>query len=229
MAWADVEAKIKFWGVDGTLNDAGLRDFGTAFDSEQKGKILDALKDLYLRSPTARTLLDTGASDIWLLNRTGLGSKAFLNSRIAGIDLKEATSFEWMGRDGRFKVDQLGGHVIHELIHAIYGRRDLPDGPRPYNEANFDHLGETVRLQNEIFQEMGWGFGYWQVGYDATFEVNPALLRHDEFFSYTEGQSIDIAYFDNSRNSTPNNLDLSNRKDGSNDLIIGFEGDDTIN
>jgi len=41
MAWADVEAKIKFWGVDGTLNDAGLRDFGTAFDSEQKGKILD--------------------------------------------------------------------------------------------------------------------------------------------------------------------------------------------
>jgi hypothetical protein len=242
MAWVDVAAKIKFYGVDGTptlVNGIPAAGYGGAFSAlgTDKSDILTALEALYTNSLTARELLDRGVagSDIWLLNRTGAGSGAVENSRTAGIDLTQATTFQWMGRDGHFQLERLGGNVIHELIHAIDGTHDLADPfsgaalgsqPRPYNAFNFDHLGLTVEKQNEIFQEMGWGDGYWQVGYDATLDVNRPLLRTD--ISYSLGNTIDIAYFDSARNQTPDVLDLSNRLDNSNDLIIGFGGDDVI-
>ena len=60
-------------------------------------------------------------------------------------------------------------------------------------------------MQNNIFVEMGWGADYQQVGYDASFDVNRPLLRTD--ISYTQDQTIDIAYFDNASNRTSNILD----------------------
>src|SRR5262249_1681447 len=162
---------------------------------------------------------------IRLVGVTGGSYSASLGT--AGIDMPSVERFKWMGRDGRFQQERLGGNVIHELIHAIWGKADLVDPTtrqplglydlRDYNNRNFDHLGETVQLQNAIFQEMDWGFGYWQVGYDAIVDsaLTPLarrnLIQNDTGFSYTEGQSIAIAYFDDSRNKTPNNLDLSQR------------------
>ena len=130
----------------------------------------------------------------------------------------------------------MGGNTIHELIHAINGTPDLVDpvtgnalggADRDYNNPNFDFLGQTVRLQNQISQERDFGPGYSQVGYDATFDTAPAIFRND--ISYTEDKTIDIAYFDNNRNLSPNVLDLSLRTDNSRDLIIGLSGNDHIN
>lgn len=244
MAWSDVVARIKLYGpvdqgLDGepsTVN--GVTAYGGAFTIGQKNGILSALRDLYDRSPTARSLLDSGVlrSDIWLFHSPdGEGSAAFRNSNTATIDLFQAENFLWMGSDGSFQKEKLGGNVIHELIHAIAGFRDLVDpstGLPPvderydYNNPSFDFLGQTVQLQNTIFQEMGWGTCYSQVGYNATRDVDPAVLRTD--ISYTEGNLIDIAYFDTS-NRTPNVLDLSRRTDKLNDLIIGLDGNDRIN
>ena len=146
------------------------------------------------------------------------------------------SSISWMGDNGRFQTEKLGGTVIHELIHGIYGYRDLRDpdtgrelgdtDARDYNNPNFDFLGQTVRLQDQIFHERDFGEGYSQVGYDAAFAILPDIYRKD--ISYTEDQSIDIAYFDNRLNKTPDVLDLSMRTDGSNDLIVGLSGIDHI-
>jgi hypothetical protein len=200
--------------------------YGGAFSTADKSIILSALQNLYDRSATARALLDAGVAtrDIWLLNHAGAGSQAFTNSGTASIDLSEATSLKWMGRDGRFQSENVGGNVIHELVHAIYGFNDLlnpvtgnPTFSRPgtndFNNPNFDHIGRTQAVANQILQEAGNPFGYWQVGYDAVFDVSPSTFRTD--ISYTEDNAIDIAYFDRASNKTPDVLDLSLRTDSS--------------
>jgi Ca2+-binding RTX toxin-like protein len=89
----------------------------------------------------------------------------------------------------------------------------------------------TIEDQNTIFRELKVkglvASGYEQVGYDATFDVAPGVFRKD--ISYTEDQTIDIAYFDWGLNKNPNDLDLSRRTDSSRDLIIGLDGKDKIN
>ena len=123
-------------------------------------------------------------------------------------------------------------------MHAIYGFDDLvnPDtgnptfsapGSNDFNNPNFDHIGRTQAVANQILQEAGYPFGYWQVGYDAVWDVSPSTFRTD--ISYTEGNAIDIAYFDTASNKTPDVLDLSLRTDSSKDLIIGLGGNDRIN
>jgi Ca2+-binding RTX toxin-like protein len=74
---------------------------------------------------------------------------------------------------------------------------------------------------------MGWGPGYYQVGYDAVLGINPSVQLSTSI-SYSEDNVIYIAYFDNQHNATPNFLDTSLRTDNSADLIIGFDGNDTI-
>jgi hypothetical protein len=135
MAWADVASKIKFYGPDAddlghatgldgmppTVN--GIAPYGVAFSTSpnaagvprEKADILDALKFLYDNSPRAQQILDTGAGDIWLMKAVG-GSGSFSGTRTAVINMSDAVSFSWMGSDGRFKTDTLGGHVIHELM-----------------------------------------------------------------------------------------------------------------
>jgi Ca2+-binding RTX toxin-like protein len=234
MAWSDVEAKIKFWGPDGEpeeVNGIPAAGYGTQFSPADKTAILNALHDLYDNSPKAQALLEEGVAirDIWLLKNTATGadagSGAFPNSGTASIDMRQAETLRWMGRDGRFQLENLGGNVIHELVHAIKGFRDLLSND--FNAANFDHIGQTQTLTNEILQEARYPFGYWQVGYAATFDVSPSIFRTD--ISYTEDNSIDIAYFDRASNKTPDVLDLSLRTDSSKDLIIGLGGDDRIN
>jgi Ca2+-binding RTX toxin-like protein len=245
MAWSDVAAKIKFWGVDDSpplVNGIEAAGYGGAFSPADKATILSALQNLYDRSPTARALLDAGVAtrDIWLLNHEGQGSRARINSGTATIDLNEARSLQWMGRDGRFQLENVGGSVIHELIHAIYGLYDLVDpvtgrptfsdpGTNDFNNPDFDHIGRTQALTNQILQEAGNPFGYWQVGYDAIFNVSPSTFRPGTEISYTEDNAIDIAYFDQASNKTPDVLDLSLRTDNSKDLIIGLGGNDRIN
>jgi hypothetical protein len=176
MPWTDVASKLKFYGplrddlgnttgLDGTpVTVNGVTPYGGAFTLSQKNDILSALQNLYAGSPTARALLDSGVlrSDIWLFHGAdGDGSSAIRNSNTAAIDLFQAENFLWMGSDGTFQQEKLGGNVIHELIHAISGLLDLvnPTGPAgapyDYNNPRFDHLGKTVEQQNKIFQEMG--------------------------------------------------------------------------
>ncbi|RXT50587.1 calcium-binding protein [Bradyrhizobium betae] len=259
MGWSDVKNRIKFFGqdtddlgnptgLDGmptTVN--GIEPYGLAFSTStengatvptEKADILAALEDLYDHSATARSMLDaaTAGEDIWLMKSIN-GSTSKPGTGTAKIDLESVPEFWWMGSDGKFHQEQLGGNVIHELIHAVYGYDDLRDPTtglalgnydhRDYNNPNFDFLGQTVRLQNQIFQERNFEEGYSQVGYDAAFDIAPSLFRKD--ISYTEGQLIDLAYFDNAGNLAPNVLDLSLRTDSSRDLIIGLAGDDRIN
>src|SRR5581483_1407115 len=249
MSWADVVAAINFWapGDPTTVNGINSSAYGTTegFSPDVQDDILGALQSLYDNSSTARELLDAGAESgqIWLFNLTDVtdqnknpvGSFSLPGTFTSGLNLNQPSLLQWMGRNGQLQQETLGGMVIHELIHAIRGTDDLVDpttgipiginDKADYNNPKFDFLGQTVRIQNQIFQEMGWGSGYWQVGYDATNFQAPNLNPN---ISYTEGNNIDIAYFSWSGAKTPNDLDLSSRTDNSNDLIIGSSGNDTI-
>ncbi|WP_145984416.1 calcium-binding protein [Bradyrhizobium nitroreducens] len=141
-----------------------------------------------------------------------------------------------MGSDGRIHLLNLQSLVIHELIHAIYGSPDLVDpfgqpyygvAAREYNNPAFDHIGQTQRLANTIMQEMGYPAGYSRVGYDAGINSYNQIYINKEV-SYSEDQTIDIAYFDSTLNKAPDRLDLSFRADGSRDLLMGFSGDDYL-
>ena len=243
MAWQDIVSKIKFWGIDGQpaqVNGFDTAGYGDVFNGPDRQEILDALKRIYDNSPTAQTLLESGVAtrDIWLFNNTGSGgSSAKNNLGIARIDMNQARELEWMGRDGRFHLEDVGGHVIHELVHAIDGLYDAVDptsgapisGPRDYSLPGFDLIGPVQNKTNQILQETGlFSAGYFQVGYEAYInDSNSSFL--DDTIAYTEDNSIKFAFFDNVYNKTPNVLDLSLRTDGSNDLIIGFGGEDRIN
>jgi len=253
MAWSDVSSKLRFWGLgedglDGepdVVNGHLASEFGQQLSPEQKSEIIDALDSLYSGSQTARNLLDVGAglNEIWFFqawSSSSDGSFAYPSSNAAVIDFRQValdTGYQYMGSDGRIHLMNLQGLVIHELIHAIYGSPDLVDpatgrpfvdrSPRPYNNPAFDHIGQTQRLANTIMQEMGYPAGYSRVGYDAGINsYNQKYVRTD--ISYSEDQTIDIAYFDSSLNKAPDLLDLSYRTDSSRDLIMGFDGDDHI-
>jgi len=256
MAWEDVKARLKFYGepkdvngnatnLDGappTVN--GIFAYGDKFEVGDRELILDALEDVYDASPTARALLAAGTGDIWLMaSHVGFSYSRPGATRTAAIDMSAANTYQWMGSEGRPQTDNLGGAVIHELIHAILGLNDLEDPTthaaltatslRDYNNPDFDFLGRTRRVQNAIFSEAGFGGGagfdgpgYKQVGYDANNRVAPEVFK---YVAYTEDEEIDIAYFDNPENRMPNVLDLSARSDSSKDLIVGLDGNDRIN
>src|SRR6266567_3307206 len=106
MAWIDVVARLKFWGIDGTpgtINGipistqalAGNQFYAnvTPFVLPDKSEIINALSDIYFNSPTARAMLDADNSglDIWLANVTGQGSFTYPNLTIGvRVDLTDA-------------------------------------------------------------------------------------------------------------------------------------------
>lgn len=134
MAWEDVVTKLKFWGTrptpadafdpDGTQGLIGAVSRGAyagilEFSREQKIAVLDALAEFY-NNPNcteARAVLDT-AGDIWFVNTTGYGSGTVTpgNTRTLGIDFNQVSTTKWMGADGSFKAERLGGLAIHELM-----------------------------------------------------------------------------------------------------------------
>jgi hypothetical protein len=148
MSWADVSMKIKVrnpalspqtvngvnalsYGAPPPGNPSGAPLNPVAFQPADTFAILAALELLYAGSKTARDLLDAGtaAGDIWIFNTTGHGSSAFRNTRTVGIDLDQATTLEWMARDGHVSTETLQSNVIHELIHAIDARIALGGMP----------------------------------------------------------------------------------------------------
>jgi len=214
MAWADVKSKIKFWGLQSDGLDGepatvdGVNAYGGAFTSAEKQSILNALQQLYENSASARVLLDAGVAsqNIWLFRSPdGAGSGALPGSGTATIDMNQATGFQFMGSTGRIQTETIADNVIHELTHAIYGYSDLVDPNtgvayrsgqlRDYNNPNFDHIGQTQRLANQIVQEAGYAASFEQIGYDAVVAPsNQNILRAN--ISYSEDQTVDIAYFE---------------------------------
>jgi hypothetical protein len=138
MDWNDIRDRIKIYGPDGdppTVNGVSVANvYGNSptFTASEKTRLHNALQELFERSPTARDLINKALliSDIWLVNVESIGRGSFTTpapSRTAGISLGSVDNFLWMGRDGQFQPEKLGGNIIHELIHAIDGVPDLID------------------------------------------------------------------------------------------------------
>jgi hypothetical protein len=74
---------------------------------------------------------------------------------------------------------------VHELCHAIFGTSD--PSLNDLNTPGFDFLGDNVRLENLILNEMG--VSDQRIGYFATFDTG---VDYREF--YTGGAQVDYAF-----------------------------------
>lgn len=93
------------------------------------------------------------------------------------------------------------------------------------NQADFDFVGDTLRVQNNIAADMGY-FNNHQASYNAAFRADrPEAIHFTTGISYSNNESVDIV-----RLGTDgiDNLDMSARTDSSRDLIFGLNADDDI-
>ncbi|MFN9403073.1 MAG: Calx-beta domain-containing protein, partial [Dolichospermum sp.] len=98
--------------------------------------------------------------------------------------------------------------IVHELGHALTGRRDNGDYVT-------DYKGENVKFVNQIYQELGLPEQISYIAYDDDGSL------HELNFDYTEGATIDRAV---SRDSDWNSSAAGNSKD----LLIGGPSANTL-
>lgn len=234
MSWETVDAALRFYDPSSDPAIINGVQMGTDYASgslsaSQQTAIRSALESLYAGSPTARAILEQGADkgDIWIGNST-TGSQSSPNSNTAVIDFSQVSTLKFMGLNGELQSERLENSVIHELIHAITGAGDLVKVGNKYefSAPEFDHLGPTVRIQNDIAVEMEWEQGYGQAGYLAASTTGLDFVQSGK--SYSEGAIVSLAIYDQARNVTPNLINTSSRPDHSSDLIFGAGGNDVI-
>src|SRR6478672_1210627 len=243
MSLQTVLAAIRYYGTNGTWALQSGRGI-TAFDEPtDRDAIRDAIIALYA-SPSARTVLENwvSAGNLLLFGQSAVPDApgfAAVNDtpKYIGIDVASASSIKEINLQGEGHASSFALTLIHEIIHMV----NLPASPN-YNDpgwdfqdeynpgtrgpeaSNFDFLGQTVRDTNAIAVEL-------ELGHLQRASYQAAVVGFDhriaEGFSYTDGESIDLAVL-GSYDDTEDLLDTSNRNDGSADLLLGYGGNDTL-
>jgi len=237
MSWAAVQAAINF-----TYTAGSPSIFVGALSPTDQTFVLSYLNQLYHGSGTAQALLERGIEggrEISLY-RTAVDAPglAVRSQNIAGFNLTAI--------DQRYQINDKGvlvavnplSVIIHELFHAIDGTRDLLGSGAlgqvtvaDLNSSSFDYKGETVVAENVIASEMG-RLNDIRPSFGAVIGTgNPDDTRHTKLrsdISYSDGNEIDIVRYGSNNPSIQELLDLSNRIDGSRDIVIGFDGIDYI-
>jgi hypothetical protein len=189
---------------------AGKTKF-TGFDTAQQATILATMQTAYDGSATAKTMFDT-----WI-NAGNIIDIAFVPGTFAGdvithelkIDLDYLKNASYITSAGTAVKDTLLTSLVHELGHALTGRRD--------NWSNRDFQGDNVKFVNQIYKELSLPEQLSYVAYD----LNGNL--HKLNYSYTNGAPIDSARTATG-NITSAFLDLPNSRD----LLIGGSGDQRL-
>jgi serralysin len=123
-------------------------------------------------------------------------------------------------------------NIIHEVIHVIEDLGDIsPLVPTDsqLNAANFDHMGPTVALTNQVAVEMGWDDQI-RPSYLATMTAtSPRFSQLNPYESYSDDNEVDIVRLgDIGDVVVANQIDHSSRTTLLRDLVFGFGGNDTI-
>ncbi|WP_187602868.1 cadherin domain-containing protein, partial [Microcystis aeruginosa] len=185
-------------------------DGGIAFTAADKATILGAMQTAYDGSSTARTMfhnwIDAGKT-IEIKFVPG-AFQAYANTGKLELDLSFLTNNTYITPTGKAVEDTPVTAIVHELGHALTGRRDNGDYVT-------DYKGENVKFVNQIYQQLGLPEQISYIAYDDDGSL------HELNFDYTKGATIDRAV---SRDSNWNSSAAGNSRD----LLIGGPSANTL-
>ena len=181
----------------------------TGFNPGQEAAILAVLETAYNKSKIAKAMFDD-----WFKNPANTLDIKFASGQFRAapgtgkveIDFAPLNNASYISPTGRAVPDTLTTALLHELVHALTGKRD--------NVTSSDYKGDTVRFANQIYKELNLPE---QVSYLAS--DNKGL--HKLNYEYTNGAAIDSAVTRNGSTSTAS-LGMSN------DLLIGGPNDNIL-
>ncbi|MFM6325835.1 MAG: DUF4114 domain-containing protein [Microcystis panniformis] len=185
-------------------------DGGIAFTAADKATILGAMQTAYDGSSTAKTMFDNwiDAGKTIEIKFVPGAFAAYPNTGKLELDLSFLTNNTYITPTGKAVEDTAVTAIVHELGHALTGRRDNGDYVT-------DYKGENVKFVNQIYQELGLPEQISYIAYDDDGSL------HELNFDYTEGATIDRAV---SRDSDWNSSAAGNSKD----LLIGGPSANTL-
>jgi hypothetical protein len=204
-----------------TWSFQGQTDFGVvgdspAFTANQEAQIIAAMQTAYDGSSTARTMFENwvaGGGRFTILSDTG-AFKAIVSTGTVELDLSLLTNASYIDPNGNVAKDTLVTALVHELGHALTGRRDNVDITIP------DYKGDNVTFVDQIYKELGLPEQVSYIAYD------PSGTHHQPVgYQYTDGQAIDdaVTVITGSKYSPTGDFNSTN---GANtrDLLIGDNG-----
>jgi hypothetical protein len=194
MAFADIEAKTT---IEGPFTDA------------QKTSILADLKTAYEGSAIAKQMFDnwiaTPGHTINIKYVAG-AYQAYVNTGKIEIDPAYINDLSYINDKGTPILHSQLGAIVHELGHALTGRRD--------NISATDYQGDNVKYINTIWAQLGLDL---EISYIAQARNN----LHTVGYTYTNGTAI------NSARTGDININTSALL-VSNDLLIGGPSDNIL-
>jgi VCBS repeat-containing protein len=200
----------------------------TGFTAAQKTTLLATLQTAYDGSSTARTMFENwiAAGKTIDIRFVPGAFQAFTNTGRVEIDFALLANASYIDPTGTAVRDTLLTALVHELGHALTGRRD--------NWTNLDYKGDNVKFVNRIYKELGLPEQISYIAYDSTGNLHRLNYR------YTNGAAIDAA---RTGDINMNSSALGVSKDlliggpsantlesgDGNDFLFGAGGDDTLN
>lgn len=227
----DIKPKIEFSGYANAADEAA---------------ILAVVKQAYDGSATAKAMIDT-----WLATAGHKITFKYENKALSGytittggvtsgtgemhVDVTAVTGASYITPTGKAVADTLLTAVVHELGHALTGRKDN------YNTATPDYKGDNVTFVNTMYTELGLDAQLSYIAYDASGTI------HKLDYQYTNGAAIDdavtvITGVSYSPGGNFNSSNAANTRDlligdasantletgGGNDFLFGGGGNDTL-
>ena len=223
-----------------TFDDVKAKVVLDGFTATQETSILDDLKTAYNGSAIAKQMFDN-----WIATAghtinikyvpnvyqayTGTGIVEIDPTYIAGSSIESHTGngLSYISDTGTAVLHSQLGALVHELGHALTGRRD--------NIGTIDYQGDNVKYINTIWDQLGLKK---EISYIAQ-----SWDYHVPGYTYTNGASIDAAVtlrsdqtnWDTTWRLFSNDLLIGNDKDNKlggslgNDFLFGGAGNDLLN
>ena len=199
----------------------------TGFTTAQKATLLATLQTAYDGSATAKTMFDNWINAGKTIDIKFVSGKfrAYSNTGKVEIDPSYISDLSYINDTGKPVLHSLLGALVHELGHALTGRRD--------NVSLTDYQGDNVRYVNTIWRELG-------LDKEISYIAQARNDIHRVGYQYTNGAAIDAA---RSGNINMNSAALGASKDlliggpsanilqsgQGNDFLFGAGGDDELN
>ncbi len=231
MSFDTVKTKIDFVGYAVEADKTAiLGAVQTAYDGSAAAK---AMIDGWLATAGHKITFtyEAGALSGYTITTAGVTS----GTGDMHVDVAAVTNASYITPEGKAVVDTLLTAVVHELGHALTGRRDNYDITTP------DYKGDNVTFVNTMYKELGLGEQVSYIAYDSS------GTRHKLDYEYTNGAKIDAAVtaasgFGYSPGGNFNSSNAANTRDlligdsganklesgGGDDFLFGGGGDDTL-
>ena len=192
-------------------------DLDNDYTGAEEKKIWRSIRDAYVSSPQAAAMFDKlGATEADVYIEKTNDFAAYIGSNKLLIGTHYLNTLTMIDARGHLVEPNFQIALLHEFSHALNNLED----PTADQLANFDYVGDNVRAENVIRDELGFlpRTSYYCIESDSFFENNPAAFTH----GYTNGQRVDlivISHADFGHNITTTGQGTSR------DLLLGAGGD----